>query len=98
MFLPMKSLPLMLPMKKSSKKKEPTTVEITKADVTTGVELSGAQLTVTDSEGNVVDRWTSDKDAPHVIKYLHVGETYTLREELAPYGYLVAEVLHYCHW
>ena len=80
---------------KSIKKNEPTTVEITKADVTTGVELSGAQLTVTDSEGNVVDRWTSDKDAPHVIKYLHVGETYTLREELAPYGYLVANEIQF---
>ena len=45
------------------------------------MELSGAYLTVTDSEGNVVDSWTSDKDAPHVIKKLHVGETYTLREE-----------------
>lgn len=50
---------------KSIKKNEPTTVEITKADATTGVELSGAYLTVTDSEGNVVDSWTSDKDAPH---------------------------------
>ena len=71
---------------KSIKKNEPTTVEITKADATTGVELSGAYLTVTDSEGNVVDSWTSDKDAPHVIKKLHVGETYTLREEFAIMG------------
>ena len=27
---------------------------------------------------------------PHVIKYLKVGETYTLHEEFAPHGYLVA--------
>lgn len=80
---------------KSVKKNEPTTVEITKADATTGVELSGAYLTVTDSEGNVVDSWTSDKDAPHVIKNLHVGETYTLREEFAPYGYLVANEIQF---
>ena len=80
---------------KSIKKNEPTTVEITKADATTGVELSGAYLTVTDSEGNVVDSWTSDKDAPHVIKKLHVGETYTLREEFAPYGYLVANEIQF---
>lgn len=79
----------------SVKKNEPTTVEITKADATTGVELSGAHLAVIDSEGNVVDSWESDKDAPHVIKYLHVGETYTLREELAPYGYLVANEIQF---
>ena len=80
---------------KSIKKNQPTTVEITKSDATTGVELSGAYLTVTDSEGNVVDSWTSDKDAPHVIKRLHVGETYTLREEFAPYGYLVANEIQF---
>ena len=59
-------------------------------DATTGVELDGAYLKVTDKDGNVVDSWTSSKDAPHVIKYLKVGETYTLHEEFAPHGYLVA--------
>ena len=75
---------------KSVKKNQPTTVEITKSDATTGVELDGAYLKVTDKDGNVVDSWTSSKDAPHVIKYLKVGETYTLHEEFAPHGYLVA--------
>ena len=56
--------------------------------MTTGVELDGAKLTVLDREGNVVDQWTSVKDQPHVIKRLTVGEEYTLREEIAPYGYL----------
>ena len=60
---------------KSVKKNQPTTVEITKSDATTGVELDGAYLKVTDKDGNVVDSWTSSKDAPHVIKYLKVGET-----------------------
>ena len=73
---------------KTVKKNQPTTVEITKSDVTTGVELDGAKLTVLDKEGNVVDQWTSVKDQPHVIKRLTVGEEYTLREEMAPYGYL----------
>ena len=72
------------------KKNQPTTVEITKSDVTTGVELDGAKLTVLDKEGNVVDQWISVKDQPHVIKRLTVGEEYTLREEMAPYGYLKA--------
>jgi len=75
---------------KSVKKNQPTTVEITKSDITTGTELDGASLKVLDKEGNVVDEWTSVKDAPHVIKRLVVGETYTLREEFAPYGYLKA--------
>ena len=48
------------------------------------------QSEVTEKDGNVVDSWTSSKDAPHVIKYLKVGETYTLHEEFAPHGYLVA--------
>ena len=75
---------------KTVKKNQPTIVEITKSDVTTGVELEGAKLTVLDKEGNVVDQWTSVKDQPHVIKRLTVGEEYTLREEMAPYGYLKA--------
>nr|WP_297873996.1 SpaA isopeptide-forming pilin-related protein [uncultured Blautia sp.] len=72
------------------KKNQPTTVEITKSDITTGTELDGASLKVLDKDGNVVDEWTSVKDAPHVIKRLVAGETYTLREEFAPYGYLKA--------
>ena len=75
---------------KTVKKNQPTTVEITKSDVTTGVELDGAKLTVLDKDGNVVDEWTSVKDEPHVIKRLTVGEEYILREEIAPYGYLKA--------
>lgn len=39
---------------KSVKKNQPTTVEITKSDATTGVELDGAYLKVTDKDGNVV--------------------------------------------
>lgn len=75
---------------KAVKKNQPTTVEITKSDITTGTELDGASLKVLDKDGNVVDEWTSVKYAPHVIKRLVVGETYTLREEFAPYGYLKA--------
>ena len=72
------------------KKNEPTVVEITKSDITTGVELDGAYLQVLDQDGNVIDSWESSKEEPHVIKYLTTGETYTLREEFAPYGYLVS--------
>ena len=75
---------------KSVKKNQPTTVEVTKADITTGTELDGASMSVLDKDGNVIDTWTSVKDSPHVIKRLQVGKTYILREELAPYGYLRA--------
>lgn len=75
---------------KSVKKNQPTTVEVTKADIMTGTELDGASMSVLDKDGNVIDSWTSVKDSPHVIKRLQVGKTYILREELAPYGYLRA--------
>lgn len=75
---------------KSVKKNRPTTVEVTKADITTGTELDGASMSVLDKDGNVINSWTSVKDSPHVIKRLQVGKTYILREELAPYGYLRA--------
>ena len=63
-------------------------MEITKADLTTGVELDGASLIILNKKGEVVDSWISEKDKPHVIKGLKVGEAYTLREQIAPYGYL----------
>lgn len=72
-------------------KNEPTTVSIKKTDLATGVELEGAALTVLDKDGDIVDTWKSVKGEEHIIKRLTVGETYTLREELAPYGYLKAE-------
>lgn len=62
-----------------------------KSDITTGVELSGATLTVLDKDGNVIDTWKSVKGEEHLIERLTAGETYTLREEMAPYGYLMAE-------
>lgn len=69
----------------------PTTVEVSKTDITTGREIPGAKLTVYDKDGNVVDSWESVAGENHIIKRLIVGETYTLREEMAPYGYLKAE-------
>lgn len=70
---------------------QPTKVSITKVDTATGVELSGATLVVLDKNGEIVDSWKSVKGEAHVIRGLKVGETYTLREETAPYGYLREE-------
>ena len=66
-----------------------TKVEISKTDMTDSKEVPGAKLTILDKDGKVVESWVSDKD-PHMVEKLPVG-TYTLREEQAPDGYLVAE-------
>lgn len=63
-------------------------ISISKVDITTEEELEGATLQVIDSEGNIVEEWTSTKDA-HVIKGLETGKTFTLRETVAPEGYLI---------
>ena len=52
---------------------EPTTVELSKTDLTTGEELPGARLQLTDENGAVVEEWTSTKE-PHIIKELVVGK------------------------
>ncbi len=64
-------------------------ITVSKKDITTSEELPGASLTVTDSNGNVVDEWVST-DTPHVIEDLADG-VYTLTEKTAPEGYEVAE-------
>jgi len=65
-------------------------VEISKTDITTGEELEGAELTVTDENGEVVDSWTSTKEA-HKVTGLEEGKKYTLTETTCPYGYKQAE-------
>lgn len=73
----------------------PTKVLISKADATTDVELSGAQLTLTDDSGKIVDKWTSVAGEPHLIEGLEAGRTYILKEEIAPYGYLIANTVKF---
>ena len=69
-----------------------TKVEISKTDIA-GKELPGAKLTIYDKDGNIVESWTSE-DQPHYIEMLPVGE-YTLHEETAPDGYLLAEDIRF---
>ena len=70
-----------------------TKVEISKTDITTGKELPGAKLEITDEEGNVVEEWTSTNE-PHMIERLPVGD-YVLTEITAPAGYEVAESVEF---
>ena len=68
----------------------PIKVEISKTDITGEKELPGAKLSVIDSDGKLVESWTSEAGKTHMIERLPVGK-YTLREESAPYGYKVAK-------
>ena len=67
-----------------------TTVDISKQDITNGKKLPGAQLEITDAEGNVVAGWTSAK-TPHTVRGLELEKEYTLTERRAPDTYAEAE-------
>lgn len=69
-------------------------VEITKTDITNGNELEGAELEVTDEDGNTIDKWTSTKEH-HKVKGLEEGKTYILKETTAPYGYEIIEEIKF---
>ena len=64
-----------------------TKVSISKTDITDGKEIEGAKLQILDQDGEVVESWTTGEE--HLIEYLPVG-TYTLHEEAAVDGYIVA--------
>ena len=66
-----------------------TEVDISKVDVTGENEIEGAEIVVYDKAGNIIDKWTSGKEA-HKIEGLVVGNTYILHEEYAPNGYTIA--------
>ena len=69
-------------------------VQISKQDITSKKEIEGAKLKVVDKDGNIIDEWTSKKEA-HMIKNLNVGESYRLIEETAPQGYKIAESIEF---
>lgn len=70
-------------------KNKPTTTKISKKDISGKQELTGARLSVIDSNGTVMESWISN-GTPHIIYALPAG-TYTLRENRAPLGYLNSE-------
>ncbi len=71
-----------------------TLVEFSKIDITGDKELEGATLTVTDSEGNVIDRWVSGEKT-HKIEGLKAGEKYTLKEEIQVDSYVKATDINF---
>lgn len=54
-----------------------------------GEEIPGAQMSVTDLDGNVIDSWTSTEEE-HLVTGLEDGKSYILHENLAPVGYTLA--------
>lgn len=69
-------------------------VDVIKTDMVNGEEVEGAELVVTDEEGNEIDKWTSTKEPHHVIG-LEEGKKYTLTELISPYGYETAETIEF---
>lgn len=67
-----------------------TSVDISKQDITNGKELPGAKLEIRDTDGNLVEGWSSTK-APHTVRSLELEKAYTLTETRAPDGYAEAE-------
>ena len=67
-----------------------TTVDISKQDITNSKELPGAKLEIRDTDGNLVEGWTSGK-VPHTVRGLELEKEYTLTEKRAPDGYAEAE-------
>ena len=56
--------------------------------------IAGAKLEVRDSEGQVVDAWTSDGTA-YPVSGLKAGQAYTLVETEAPEGYVLADPIEF---
>lgn len=67
-------------------KDNPTSIKISKVDITTHKELAGAKLQILGQDGNVVKEWTSSTQPKEIIG-LETGVTYTLKETVAPAGY-----------
>ena len=64
-------------------------VKVTKTDALTGDAVKGAEYTVFDKDGNIVDKWTTDGTA-HAVSGLDAGKEYILKETKTPEGYMTA--------
>lgn len=64
-------------------------VKVTKTDALTGDAVKGAEFTVFDKDGNIVDKWTTDGTA-HAVSGLDAGCEYILKETKTPEGYMTA--------
>lgn len=64
-------------------------VKVTKTDALTGDAVKGAEFTVFDKDGNIVDKWITDGTA-HAVSGLDAGKEYIIKETKTPEGYMTA--------
>ena len=65
-----------------------------KTDITGEKEVPGANMSVADKDGNIIDEWTST-DEIHEIDGLLPDNKYILKEILAPEGYVKASDIEF---
>jgi uncharacterized surface anchored protein len=68
-------------------KDEALALKVSKTDLTSGKEVSGAKITVYDENGKAVTSWTSDGKEHDFGSSLKAGSNYTIKEDGAPAGY-----------
>lgn len=75
----------------------PTRIKISKVDITTSDEVEGAEMQILDSNGTVVEIWTSGSEPHYIEARLIAGATYTLVETKAPTqnGYVPAASIRF---
>lgn len=62
-------------------------MKVSKVDEETGEDVSGAEFSVFDKQGNLVDQWITDGSL-HAVNHLEVGKEYSLKETKTPKGFL----------
>lgn len=75
-------------------KNTPTSMFISKRELTGDDELPGATLTIQDEGGNTMREWVST-DTPAEIRGLHLNEIYTLEETRPADGYALASNIQF---
>ncbi|MBQ8318987.1 MAG: hypothetical protein IJX85_11685 [Lachnospiraceae bacterium] len=74
----------------------PLSLKVSKQSIVSSDEVAGATITLTDSNGTVVDKWVSG-DSAHSIDStkLKTNVVYTLTETAAPAGYSYSEEIYF---
>lgn len=76
-------------------KDAPTSVTVSKTDLTGEKEIEGAKLQILNKNGKVMEEWTSDGKAHSVAAALVADVTYILHEVSAPAGYRTADDIEF---
>ena len=74
----------------------PNTLKVYKVGKGSFARLAGAEMSILDAKGNVVRSFTTDDNGSYTVVGLPFGE-YTLREDKAPEGYLIADQIGFTY-